>query len=90
MNLTNNNIVTIENKVRHILKQTGLSYKNYEYNPEEMRTYSDEDGKYEELFNAEIYINVEGDDKKFDKIESKLLHWAYKKFDGLILYLNKI
>ena len=90
MNLTNNNIVTIENKVRHILNQTGLNYKNYEYHPEEMRTYSDEDGKYEELFNAEIYINVEGDDKKFDKIESKLSYWAYKKFDGLILYLNKI
>lgn len=90
MNLTNNNIITIENTVRHILKQTGLSYKNYEYHPEEIRTYSDEDGKYEELFNAEIYVNVEGDDKKFDKIESKLSCWAYKKFDGLILYLNKI
>ena len=91
MNLTNNNIITIENKVRHILKTTGLSYKNYEYHPEEIRTYSDEnDNKYEELFNAEIYINVEGSDKKFSKIESKLSHWAYKKFDGLILYLNKI
>ena len=90
MNLTNNNIITIENKVRHILKRTGLSYKNYEYHPEEMITYSDEDGKYEELFNAEICINVEGDDKKFDKIGIRLSFWAYKKFDGLILYLNKI
>ena len=90
MNLTRNNIITIENKVRHILKKTGLRYKNYEYHSEEMRTYSDEDGKYEELFNAEIYINVEGSDKKFDKIESKLSYWAYNKFDSLILYLNKI
>lgn len=90
MNLTNKNIATIENKVIHILNQTDLLYKNYEYHPEEMRTYIDEDGKYEELFNAEIYINVEGDDKKFDKIESKLSRWAYKKFNGLILYLNKI
>ncbi len=90
MNLTSKNFITLENKVRHLLKSTSMVYKYYEYCPEEIRVYHDNDETWEELFNAEIYIYVEGYDKSFHKIEEKLCNWALKKFDGLIVYLNVI
>ena len=90
MNLTNKNFITLENKVRHLLKLTSMIYKHYEYHPEEVRVYHDNGETWEELFNAEIYIYVEGYDKNFRKIEEKLCNWAWKKFDGLIVYLNVI
>ena len=90
MNLISKNFITLENKVRHLLKPTSMIYKHYEYHPEEVRVYRDNGETWEELFNAEIYIYVEGCDKNFRKIEEKLCNWAWKKFDGLIVYLNVI
>ena len=90
MNLTSKNFITLENKVRHLFKSTSMIYKHYEYHPEEVRVYHDNGETWEELFNAEIYIYVEGCDKNFRKIEENLCSWAWKKFDGLIVYLNAI
>ncbi len=90
MNLTSKNFITLENKVRHLLKSTSMIYKHYEYHPEEVRVYHDNGETWEELFNAEIYIYVEDCDKNFRKIEETLCDWAWKKFDGLIVYLNAI
>ena len=88
MDLARKDFITIENKVRHLLKKTSMVYKNYEYHPEEMREYEFDDEKWEELFNAEMDVFVEGDDEKFYKIDAKLRDWGCKKFDGLLIYLN--
>ena len=88
MDLTRKDFITIENKVRHLLKKTSMVYKNYEYHPEEMREYEFGDEKWEELYNAEMNFFVDGFDKKLYSIDAKLRDWGYKKFDGLIIYLN--
>lgn len=88
MELTKKDFITIENKVRHLLKKTSMVYKNYEYHPEEMREYEFGDEKWEEMFNAEIDFFVDGFDKKLYRIGAILRDWGYKKFDGLLIHLN--